>query len=197
MSNKDIFNEIYKTNAWQRDSGTGSFVEHALPYIEYVDSFIRHYKIKSVLDLGSGDTKILRSLTLSNVDSYKCVEVSSHAIVKYYDKLPDNVEVINDDIVTYEYPQVDLILIKDVLQHLDQDSIKIIMEKIFKSCKYAIITNDILSSPENVNIQNGAYRGIDLKKDPYNYNNLQIINTYLSFKEIKAICLYRRDNEVV
>lgn len=197
MSNQQVFNKIYATNAWAIDSGTGSMVEHAMTYINYLNSFISHYKIKTVLDLGSGDTKILRELNLDKLDSYTCVEVSDLAIEKYYKNLPKNVNVVNDDITTFDYPEVDLILIKDVLQHLDIQSIKKIMEKIFKSCKYAIITNDILLTNENKDIDSGGYRGLDLKKDPFNYSNLQMIDTYLAFQEIKAICLYRKHNEII
>lgn len=197
MSNQEIFNNVYINNSWGKDSGTGSFKEHARDYIDYVNGFIKAYNIKTILDLGMGDTKIFRELDLKNVDEYTGVEISDFAINKYYKNFKRDVTIIHDDIVTYEYPQVDLILIKDVLQHLNIESIKIVMNKIFNSCKYAIITNDILLTDNNEDIKNGEYRGLDLKKDPFNYKNLQVINTYVSFQEIKAICLYRKNNEII
>jgi hypothetical protein len=197
MSNQEIFNNIYQKNLWGKDSGTGSLKEHAREYINYVNGFIKAYNIKSILDLGMGDTKVFRELDLTNVDEYTGVEVSDFAINKYYKNFKRDVTVINDDIVKCEYPKADLILIKDVLQHLEIEFIKTVMDKIFNSCKYAIITNDILLTENNEDIKNGEYRGLDLKKDPFNYKNLQIINTYVSFQETKAIYLYRKDNEVI
>lgn len=197
MSNQDIFNKIYLTNEWHVDSGTGSLPHNAVKYTEYVNGFIKAYNIKTILDLGSGDTKILRSLKIDTISSYKCVEVSNIAIERYYKKLPSKVELIQEDILDFEYPNVDLILIKDVLQHLDFNSISLVMNKIFNAAKYAIITNDIPHSGSNIEISNGQYRGLNLHKDPFNYFNLQIVKTYRSAEEEKAIYLYRKENEII
>lgn len=204
MSNKDIFDNIYENNLWGGDSGTGSIPDYASKYIDLVSSFIIGYNIKTVLDLGSGDTRILRAvISPTQLESYTCIEVSSLAISRYYQDTKDitrkvkNFNVINDDIITCEYPKVDLILIKDVLQHLNNESVSIVMEKILKSCKYAIITNDILPSNKNVDIKNGEHRGLNLKIDPFNYTDLQVIKSYKSNVEQKIVMLYRNLNEII
>jgi hypothetical protein len=57
MDNREVFNKVYLTNEWGQDSGTGSLPFNAKEYINYLNGFIKFYNVKTILDLGSGDTK--------------------------------------------------------------------------------------------------------------------------------------------
>lgn len=200
--NQNIFNKIYTNNEWGLDSGTGSMPINIEMYVNTVVDFIIKHNIKSVLDLGSGDTKVLQQIIYKiNVESYTCIEISDVAINKYYKNLnvpKENVQnftIINADITQCEYPKCDLVLIKDVLQHLSFIDIIKIMRKIFDCCKYSIITNDKLLDKYNKNIINGQYRGIDLTKPPFRYRNLLELGSYTTILEpvVKNIMLYSKE----
>ena len=62
----------------------------------------------------------------------------------------------------------DLLICKDVLQHLDNDKISHFIANLPRF-KYALISNDLLDSPSlNVQINTGQYRPLDLRKEPFN-----------------------------
>lgn len=67
-----------------------------------------------------------------------------------------------------ELPNADLIICKDVLQHLPNEYIFKFL-KILPKYKYALITNDGFKHPSfNRDINPGEWRSIDLRKSPFN-----------------------------
>ena len=74
------------------------------------------------------------------------------------------------DIINYELPCADLLICKDVMQHLTNNDIKVLLKQLPKF-KHCLITND-LSYPaltsDNRDIRRGDYRSLDLLKPPFN-----------------------------
>ena len=70
-----------------------------------------------------------------------------------------------------EYKKADLLICKDVMQHINNNCIDNILSQLNKY-KYAIIINDVdeTSSNININIENGGWRNIDVRKYPFNIN---------------------------
>jgi hypothetical protein len=92
----------------------------------------------------------------------------------------------------FEFPKTDLILIKDVFQHLPNASIVRIFEKIVESARYILICNDYVNlDGANNDIEVGGWRGVDLLKDPFNFD-LQSVCQYVSGPERKQIYLFSR-----
>ncbi len=180
MNNKEIFDNVYKNNLWGIGSGPGSDPIYAGKWIGLVNSFIKNNNVKSVLDLGCGDWRIAQEFDLDGVQ-YTGVDVSSFIVdkIKVYEK--ENIKFIEDDIVSMDLPNADLILVRDVLQHMPLKDIEIVVDKILASnSKYAIISNlfntrkwyNILSEDDevNINIQAGHdCTALDLSKHPFNY----------------------------
>jgi SAM-dependent methyltransferase len=197
QTNKDIFNNIYASNSWGYKSGQGSDPKYAQEWIDLVNNFIKKNNIKTVLDLGCGDWRIGKELNLQDV-RYTGVEVSSIIFDEIINNEKDNIKFINSDIKEFEFPQADLILIKDVLQHLDVDSVKIIMNKIFKSTKYALISNDYnfegrFSKSINNLTKSGAHMYVDFNLDPFNYDIKKVFD-FKSDTQIKRVYLFDIDN---
>lgn len=168
MSNQEIFNHIYQNLVWGHGSGQGSEPTAAVPWTYYVNKTIEDNNVKTVLDVGCGDFRLGDTYNLSGVD-YTGLEVSSLMFNQIIKHEVSNITFINDDAETWEFPQVDLILCKDVFEHLSNDSINIIMDKIMASCKIALICNDY--DAENVeDIDNGDHRRMNLNADPFNYD---------------------------
>ena len=168
MSNKEVFSKIYKEGLWQGGSGDGSKIENVREYVDVLQKYIDKPEIKTVIDLGCGDWQFSKFLDLSSV-LYLGVDVVDSVIdsnINLYSA--SNIDFISRDIITYELPQVDLIICKDVLQHLSNRDVISVLIKIIKSSKFALITNDFNSeSTSNIDIENGDYRYLDLTLSPF------------------------------
>jgi 2-polyprenyl-3-methyl-5-hydroxy-6-metoxy-1,4-benzoquinol methylase len=168
MSNKEVFSKIYKEDLWHGGSGAGSKIENVKEYVDILQKYIDKPEVKTVLDLGCGDWQFSKFLDLSSV-SYLGVDVVDSVIdsnINLYSA--SNIDFINRDITTYEVPQVDLIICKDVLQHLCNKDVISVLVKIIKSSKFALITNDFNpESTSNIDIENGDYRYLDLTLSPF------------------------------
>jgi 2-polyprenyl-3-methyl-5-hydroxy-6-metoxy-1,4-benzoquinol methylase len=168
MDNKKVFSKIYKEDLWNEGSGDGSKVENVREYVDVLQKYIDKPEIKTVIDLGCGDWQFSKFLDLSSV-LYLGVDVVDSVIDSNIDLYSaSNIDFISRDIITYELPQVDLIICKDVLQHLSNRDVISVLIKIIKSSKFALITNDFNSeSTSNIDIENGDYRYLDLTLSPF------------------------------
>lgn len=180
MDNKKVFSKIYKEGLWNEGSGDGSKIENVGEYVDVLQKYIDKPEIKTVLDLGCGDWQFSKFLDLSSV-LYLGVDVVDSVIDSNIDLYSaSNIDFISRDIITYELPQVDLIICKDVLQHLSNRDVISVLIKIIKSSKFALITNDFNSeSTSNIDIENGDYRYLDLTLSPF---FLDVV-TVLEFKK--------------
>jgi len=190
--NKNIFNNIYKTDFWSGKSGPGSDPNNAKVWIDTVNLFIEKQDIYSILDLGCGDWRLGKILNITN-KKYIGVDVSTIIIEEIKHNAKENIVFIADDMETMIFPKVDLIIIKDVLQHLSNNSVKLIMSKIMNSCNYALICNDI-GENENIDILPGEHRNLDLSKAPFNYE-LETLTIFNAGYHKKSIVVYRNNNE--
>ena len=168
MTNKKVFSKIYKEDLWQGGSGAGSKLENVKEYVDILQKYIDKPEVKTVLDLGCGDWQFSKFLDLSSV-LYLGIDVVDSVIdsnINLYSA--SNIDFISRDITTYELPQVDLIICKDVLQHLCNKDVINVLVKIIKSSKFALITNDFYpESTSNRDIENGDYRYLDLTLSPF------------------------------
>jgi SAM-dependent methyltransferase len=171
------FNGIYSRGDWAKNaegkgtSGSGSTLDVTREYRAYIEEFIKKHHVKSVVDAGCGDWEF-SSATDWNHARYLGVDISSDVIEvvkKKYQK--DNVSFVVGD-VTDSLPPADLLLCKDVLQHLpNQLIIKFIKNNLKKGkYKWAILTND--RGGKNDDIKPGEYRLIDLSAPPFKVKGL-------------------------
>jgi len=155
------------------------------PYVKFVNLFLLDKKLKSIIDLGCGDFNVGKNI-YKNVNKYYAFDIVP-------DLIKTNKKKFNDKKIVFEcknfiddsLPKADGVIIRQVLQHLDNKSIIKILNKI-KSYKYAIITEHI---PKNIFIPNidkniglttrlEFNSGINVEIEPFNFN-------FISKKEIK------------
>jgi 2-polyprenyl-3-methyl-5-hydroxy-6-metoxy-1,4-benzoquinol methylase len=168
MSNAEVFSKIYKEDLWHGGSGAGSKLENIKEYVDILQKYIDKPEVKTVLDLGCGDWQFSKFLDLSSV-SYLGVDVVESVIESNSTSYSaSNIKFISRDITTYEVPKADLIICKDVLQHLCNKDVVNILVKIITSSKFSLITNDFNpDNTENKDIDNGDYRCLDLTLSPF------------------------------
>ena len=171
------FNRIYTEGVWGRDvagqgtSGTGSTLEITREYRAYLQDFIRKNRVTSVVDAGSGDWSFSSTIDWAGA-SYLGVDIASDVIEAVREKHEKrNVKFRVGDI-TEELPGADLLISKDVLQHLPNGLVQKFIRNNLKKGRYkwVLLTNDRGSG--NGDTAPGGYRAIDLAAPPFEVQGL-------------------------
>lgn len=184
LSNREIFSMVYKEKDWNKgsqldfDSGPGSHdPDIVAPYVETITNFLKSQKKDlSVIDLGCGDFNIGSQL-YQYTEKYIAIDVVDELIIRNNKKFKsNNLKFVNSDIVRDELPLADCVLIKEVLQHLTNSDIKIILNKV-SSFKYIIITESLpldsfMANKDKFkgpNCRIDLNSGVVIEKPPFNF----------------------------
>jgi SAM-dependent methyltransferase len=171
------FNRIYAEGTWAKDatgkgtSGSGSTLEITQEYRAYVEDFIKRHAVKSVVDAGCGDWGFSSAMDWGDA-SYLGIDIASdviEAVRKKHEKGKIRFQIGD---ITDELPAADLLISKDVLQHLSNKLIHKFIKNNLRKGKYkwVILTNN--RSGENQDIPTGDYRAIDLAAPPFEVKGL-------------------------
>jgi hypothetical protein len=167
MSNR--FEQIYATNEWGHGSGEGSLPMHTRGYVDFLRRFLVEKGITSVVDMGCGDWQFSRSVPWGNIE-YRGYDVVGSVIeqnIRKYSAPNISFHLYSGN--SDELPQADLLIAKDVLQHLSDDSIAKVLPSLNRF-KYSLLTNCVNPSGTTVptNIADGDFRYLDLRLPPFN-----------------------------
>lgn len=162
------FTRIYDTNMWGNGSGSGSSKKVCDSYIHFINNFIKEYNITSITDAGCGDWQSTRYFNLKNIqyDGYDVVESVIEGI-KVFENNHIDFHLYDGDFSKLK--PADLLICKDVLMHLSFANIDRFINELNKF-RFALITNTMKENIDNVNISNGDYRVLDLRKAPFDIN---------------------------
>jgi len=171
------FNRIYEEGVWGRDvagkgtSGSGSSLEITRDYRAYLEEFIRTQRVRSIVDAGCGDWTFSSAIDWGGAN-YLGVDVASDVIEANRRKYEKRNVTFRVGDITEELPAADLLISKDVLQHLPDALVDKFIRNNLKKGKYkwVLLTND--RSTGNPDIVPGGYRAIDLAAAPFNVTGL-------------------------
>ncbi len=184
LGRAELFDAVYRERMWggtpDQPSGWGSYGEHASEYVDFVRDFVARNGVESILDVGCGDFQI-GSRICGVVPRYIGADVSRLIIERNasaYGGL-SNVRFMVLDVCTDRVPQVDLITIREVLQHLSNADIALALENIERSqARFALITEHLPAShmlrvpnmdkPNGPNIRNPFGSGVFVQLAPFN-----------------------------
>ncbi len=178
----EIFNEIYENNDWgdegEYHSGSGSHNTDIIkPYIDALVSYFKSLEVKPVIvDIGSGDFNIGRNFP-DLVEYYYACDIVLH--LQEYNKTRfsfGNVEFLCIDATNDDIPDGDIVIIRQVLQHLSNSCIKKIIQKCKKFDKLIItehvpFSNDFIPNKDistGCGIRTLYNSGVVLTKGPFN-----------------------------
>lgn len=193
INESKVFNYIYKYNLWGFGSGTGSISFNNKKYINFLNIFINNKNINKIIDLGCGDWQLHKHIDFKK-KNYIGIDIVKN-IIDINNKLYSNKNIKfqhkNFLDLDFNLPNGDLLILKDVLQHLSNININIILNKIEeKNYKYILIINDISKINFNyINIANGMYKTIDISRSPYNYKINLMLEYYENIYLIFYICI--------
>lgn len=179
---RKIFQDVYKSALWGNDqsgfcSGLGSVDPDIVqPYCRAVLFFLKAVGKKlNVVDFGCGDFRVGSRLR-PYFEKYTACDIVPELIEHHKTQYKDlNVDFRCIDATVEELPEADIIIIRQVLQHLSNADILKLLPK-FKKFKYIIFTDHIPVNRKfvpNVDIHTGGHTrmqsgsGLDLTAHPF------------------------------
>ena len=173
------FIKMKREHAQESLSGPGSHLENTTEIISFINSTLINYNITSILDLGCGDWNWFKKVDLRNCsyEGWDCDDVMIDNNKKFGHSF------FVKDIITDEYPDVDLIICRDVLFHFPKDMGSAVLQKIKRSSKYFLSTTfkDVTENSEidnYANIPGWGYYKINLDIEPFNCKDYEIETVY-------------------
>ncbi len=187
-SNREIFTNVYQNKLWgvaspENESpfysGPGSSDPQIVdPYVDTVKRFFSNLSTKKkAVDLGCGDFRV-GSRIVDSFDSYTACDVVPelvHFNQEYWRHLPVEFRVV--DLVKDEIPSGDVLILRQVLQHLSNDDISKFIQLIPRVFSYLLLTehlpseNDFVANRDKASgteIRLGIGSGVVLAQPPFN-----------------------------
>ena len=169
------FKFIYKNKYWQNIdngslSGAGSNLDISTEKLsKELPSFFKTYKISSILDLPCGDWKWMSTMDFQHVNYIGCDVVKE--MIEDNSKLyaRDNVKFMVKSLIDDDLPKADIIIVRDLLVHLDTSDILKCLANIKRNdFEYIAITNyPTLKSQHKDKLLGDKWRPINLSKEPF------------------------------
>lgn len=185
---EEVFTDKYQSKKWlvnkqlEGSSGEGSLLVTTKEYCAFLQDFINTKDVRSIVDIGCGDWEFSCTLDLDKV-KYVGYDTVKSVIQKNQDCYgSDHISFLHSDVLTTDLPQADLLICKDVLQHLTNQDIQTLIGQ-FKKFKYCLVTNDlnVLGPCDiliNQDIERGKWHPIDLTLAPFNLSGSKVL-TYV------------------
>lgn len=170
----DVFEDIYRNEVWGRGQGSGGGSSPFITtgYRDFLQKLLVDLNIKSVIDFGCGDWQFSQLINWSGISyyGYDCVRTIIENDQKKFGR--QNIRFDYADEVDQIDQRADLLIIKDVLIHWPNETIK----KFLQDCrnrdrfKYVLITNSKSGKivENNFDISVGGFHSLDINAEPFN-----------------------------
>ena len=143
----NVFNKIYSESVWGIGSGSGSELKYCKKYINFLQKFFHDFNIKSIVDLGCGDWQFSKEINFSGI-KYLGIDVAKEVIAENIKSYATENIKFNTLNKYQDIPSYDLLICKDVMQHLNIKENKKIIKEVFPKFKYILSTNCV--SPTSI-----------------------------------------------
>lgn len=175
---------------WGGHSGGGSAPYWNIDYRAFLEKFMAMNHIRSVVDIGCGDWQFSRYINFSGI-RYSGFDVVPSVVERNrerfgsssvsFDLVPENLA---------EVPKADLLIMKDVLQHLPNAEIHRHRTELFDRYPRCLLSNSFRKVQTDVNteIEYGQFRCLDLNAAPYNFGGQYLLEFRSPlFEEIRTL----------
>ena len=196
------FTEIYGGGGWGgKGSGGGSDPIGARPYVNFVLDYVRHHGVTSVCDVGCGDWQMWPQGAFSNQIDYLGLDIVDSVVEGNIRRFGTPTRrFARWDAVAVDPPAADLLLCKEVLQHLPNEDVRQFLATNLGRYKHVVLCADIrmessvvwrrltrraiggLGSPvppANSDIHAGGYRPVRFDKLPFVHFGLEVAAVYV------------------
>ncbi len=157
LSMEEAFDQIYERGTWSGGSGElsggGSYGRVAAEYLAFLTAFIQEHDVHSVLDIGCGDFNIGAQIA-PHVERYFAFDVSARIIDINKSRFAglSNVEFRQVNACTEPLVKTDLVTVRQVLQHLTNAQIEMILQNIERTSPRFVLV------AEHISAQTDAFR---------------------------------------
>ena len=191
---EDVFTEIYESGTWAKEdgvrfhSGPGSLPSVTAGYENFVASTIdSSSEIQTLVDIGCGDFQVSRRILskLKKPIRYFGCDIAANVVRYNSEKFgkPGVIEFRHVNAATGAVPGGDIVTVREVFQHLSNDTILAALANLRGNFKTAIITESVFITPSQPNLdivsgyrtRDGHRSGVYLELPPY---NLTILDRY-------------------
>ena len=169
ISNEKTFEKIYTNKIWGKNknfpyySGSGSHL-HAIinQYLKKIKTFLKTLGKPVVIDYGCGDFNVGKNF-INEVKTYYAYDVVDN-LIKYNKKKFKfkNLHFKKKDITKDNIIAVDVIFVRQVLQHLSNRDIEKFLKIIRKKTKYLVVTEHF-PNLKKININSNKIKGASLR----------------------------------
>lgn len=184
QTTESVFTGIYENKEWGTNSsgegisGPGSLLSTTEPYRAFLQDFLKTMNIRSVIDVGCGDWEFSRAINWSNI-KYTGYDIVKQVIKKNKQNYgTKKIRFKHANATEICLPRADLLICKDVLQHLPNEDVKKFTSQ-FHKFKYCLITNDVdpvTLSSNNPQIKAGEHRNLDLSQPPFSIKGKKVLD---------------------
>lgn len=190
-----VFNDIYAKGTWRPQgsselyhSGPGSVAEVTSGYEQFVASILNSDStIRTLVDIGCGDFQVSQRI-LSRLNSPVCYvgcDIAS-VLVEHNQKrhgVEGRISFRSLNVATDELPAGDIVTVREVFQHLSNDTILAALANLRHNFRRAVVTEAVPRSPRAPNLdivsgyrtRDGLNSGIYLELAPF---NLTVLDSY-------------------
>ena len=196
------FTNIYNKSVWGKredgkgSSGTGSNISPDIKfYINLLMNIINENNIKTICDIGCGDWQFSKTIDWTGLNYTGIDCVSSVIDFNKENYSQENIKFMKGD--ARDIPEgYDLVILKDVIQHWNDEEIKYILPKIIEKNKFVFLGNGdkFGRTPNNNNWQERKldkiyhYHPIDIHKKPMNEIQFNLLSTtHRRYKQFNLI----------
>jgi SAM-dependent methyltransferase len=188
-----VFSTIYAQGVWGNGSGAGSDPANVEEYVRFLQDFIRDRSIRSIVDCGCGDWQLMRHIDLSGVD-YLGIDLVPDVLARNQAEFGrPGVRFELGNFTEMALPAADLLLCKDVLQHLPDRNVFRFLAGLDRF-KFALLTNDLGRNADRdatLAASSWHFAPIDLTAAPFNLRAREVCRTM----GIKSTLLVTREDE--
>ena len=211
LSNAEVFEKIYEEKRWgtsdikdrKYSSGDGTRDKEIVgEYIDAVTNFLfKIENLESGLDLGCGDFSV--GVSFCNLfKDYQAMDVAKNVIEENKEIYKsNNVRFSVLDLTSEQIPQTDVILVRQVLQHLSNTEIKKFIKNIEGKFQHLIVTESLSKSMffrPNKDINTGPgiriheKSGVVLEKKPFDleFSKMDVIMEERKGRELFVTKIY-------
>jgi hypothetical protein len=161
------FEEIYATNAWKHGSGEGSLAEHTRGYVDFLERFLQERGITSVVEMGCGDWQFSKNVRwgATRYQGFDVVRSVIAANQAQHAREGVSFQLYSGD--PAELPAAELLIVKDVLQHLSDRAVTAFLPHLSRY-RYALLTNCV--NPRGPTV----HRDIALRLAPFHLQATEV-----------------------
>ena len=170
--------------------GPLAIAQAAIEYRAFVERFIALNGIRSIVEIGCGDWPFVRFANLPGVhytgfDTAEAIVQRNRAA--FAPRRQVAFEIMPTDYA--QLPTADLLLIKDLLQHLPNAEILRVRAELLPRFGHALITNAWrrLNAPAHPDVEAGRFRPLDLKREPYSYPGAYVSENWGEWERTRTL----------